>query len=67
MSYTVNGLSQYMAATGTTPTYNGNGNLSSDGTWTYTYDADNRLSASKTGFSATLVYDGILVNSGWSR
>jgi RHS repeat-associated protein len=31
-----------------------------DNTWTYTYDADNRLrSASKTGFSATLMYDGM--------
>ncbi len=34
------------------------GNLTGDGTWTYTYDAENRLlTASKTGTNATFAYD----------
>jgi RHS repeat-associated protein len=59
-SYTANGLNQYTAATGATPAYDSNGNLSSDGTWTYTYDPDNRLrSANKTGQTFVLTYDGL--------
>ena len=40
--------------------YDGNGNLKSDGTWTYIYDTENHLlSANKTGVSASYVYDGL--------
>jgi len=38
--------------------YDTRGNLTGDGTWTYTYDAENRmLSAVKTGTNATFVHD----------
>ena len=38
-----------------TLSYDSNGNLTGDGTWTYGYDGSNRLkSAARTGFSATL-------------
>ena len=38
--------------------YDANGNLTSDGTWSYGYDLDNRLrTASRTGNAATLAYD----------
>ena len=57
-SYTANGLNQYTAAAGATLGYDTNGNLTGDGTWTYTYDADNRLkTVNKTGTAATLDYD----------
>ncbi|WP_345537551.1 RHS repeat-associated core domain-containing protein, partial [Variovorax defluvii] len=57
-SYTANGLNQYTALGGTALTYDANGNLAGDGTWSYGYDLDNRLkSASKTGTAATLAYD----------
>ncbi|GAB1719359.1 MAG: hypothetical protein NTAFB09_10900 [Nitrosospira sp.] len=59
-SYTANGLNQYTAATGATPAYDSNGNLAGDGTWTYTYDQDNRLrSANKTGQTFALTYDAL--------
>lgn len=63
--YTVNNLNQY--ATVTTPGvsntygYDGNGNLTGDGTWTYVYDLENRLlTANKTSggtVAASYVYD----------
>ena len=57
-SYTSNGLNQYTAAGGAAQTYDANGNLTGDGTWSYGYDLDNRLkTASKTGTAATLAYD----------
>jgi YD repeat-containing protein len=42
-SYTANSLNQYTAVGGVTPTYDGNGNLSYDGSFSYCYDAENRL------------------------
>ena len=57
-SYTSNGLNQYTVAAGATLAYDSRGNLTGDGVWSYTYDADNKLkSATKTGYSATLTYD----------
>src|ERR1700753_1711488 len=69
-SYTVNALNQYKTVgsqiTGATDcnghaqglSYDCNGNLTFDGTTTYTYDAENRLlTANKTGVAATYVYD----------
>jgi RHS repeat-associated protein len=39
-------------------THDANGNLTGDGTWTYSYDQNNRLkTASKAGTNATLAYD----------
>jgi RHS repeat-associated protein len=58
ISYSANNLDQYTAVGSLTPTYDGNGNLTYDGTFTYGYDAENRLvSASGAGNSATYAYD----------
>ena len=59
-SYTVNAPNQYSAVGSVTPTYDGNGNLTFDGTFTYAYDAENRLTAVKQGSAtvATYAYDG---------
>jgi RHS repeat-associated protein len=58
--YTANGLNQYTAAAGVAISYDANGNLRSDGTWTYGYNSENRLStANKVGLSASLTYDAL--------
>jgi RHS repeat-associated protein len=58
VSYTANNLNQYTAVGSVSPTYDGNGNLTSDGTFTYGYDAENRLiSASGTGLTASYAFD----------
>lgn len=54
-SYTPNGLNQYSAAGGVSFGYDTNGNLTSDGTTSYTYDAENRLISTSSG--AALAYD----------
>jgi RHS repeat-associated protein len=53
--YSVNGLNQYTAAGPASFAYDANGNLTSDGTTSYTYDVENRLVAASNG--ASLVYD----------
>jgi RHS repeat-associated protein len=55
-SYAANGLNQYASVGGATFLYDANGNLRSDGTNTYVYDAENRLVSSST-YGATLSYD----------
>lgn len=55
-NYGVNGLNQYTSVAGTTHTYDLNGNLTSDGTTTFIYDAENRL-VSANGGTKTLTYD----------
>jgi RHS repeat-associated protein len=58
VSYTANNLDQYTAIGSVTPTYDGNGNLTFDGTFTYSYDAESRLiSASGAGNTASYAYD----------
>ena len=58
ISYTANNLDQYTAVGPVTPTYDANGNLTFDGTFTYGYDAENRLvSASGAGNTASYTYD----------
>jgi RHS repeat-associated protein len=54
-AYTTNGLNQYSAAGNAAFGYDLNGNLTSDGSRTYTYDVENRLVASSNG--AALTYD----------
>ena len=54
-SYSVNGLNQYTAAGPAAFGYDVNGNLTSDGTRTFTYDAENRLVAASGGVA--LAYD----------
>jgi YD repeat-containing protein len=59
VSYTANALNQYTAVGAVTPSYDGNGNLTGDGTFSYGYDAENRLtSASGAGNTASYAYDG---------
>lgn len=56
--YAINGLNQYTNVAGKTFAYDNNGNLTSDGVYTYTYDVENRLTAvAGTGSSASLAYD----------
>ena len=58
VAYTANNLDQYSAIGSVTPTYDGNGNLTYDGAFTYGYDAENRLiSASGAGNTAAYAYD----------
>jgi hypothetical protein len=47
--YTANNLDQYTAVGAVTPTYDGNGNLTYDGTFTYHYDAESRLTSVTQG------------------
>jgi RHS repeat-associated protein len=57
-SYTANSLNQYTAIGAVSPTYDANGNLTYDGTFTYGYDVENRLiSASGAGNTVTYAYD----------
>jgi RHS repeat-associated protein len=44
---------------GVTQTFDSNGNLTNDGTNTYTWDARNRLTAISGGVSASFTYDGL--------
>ena len=55
---TPNDLNQYPSVGGASYSYNNNGCLTSDGTWTYGYSVEDKLvSATKTGVSASFVYD----------
>jgi RHS repeat-associated protein len=61
-SYTTDALNRYTAISGTlaesTLAHDADGNLTEDGTWTYTYDGENRLqSMSKSGQTLTFTYD----------
>jgi hypothetical protein len=46
---TANAVNQYTAVGSATPTWDANGNLTYDGTFTYAYDAENRLVAASGG------------------
>jgi RHS repeat-associated protein len=54
-SYASNGLNQYVVAGPALFTHDANGNLVSDGTSTFGYDAENRMISASTG--DTLIYD----------
>jgi len=55
---TADSVNKYPAVGGTSYSYDGNKNLTSEGVWTYGYDTENHmLTASKTGVSASFVYD----------
>lgn len=56
-SYQVNGLNQYTEVANLGFGYDANGNLTSDGHSTYTYDVENRLTKLTGEKSATLSYD----------
>jgi RHS repeat-associated protein len=55
--YSVNGLNQYTSVSGQGYGYDANGNLISDGTTNYAYDAENRLIGAAGQVNANLVYD----------
>lgn len=57
LSYSTNGLNQYTNVAGASLVYDSNGNLTSDGSNTYTYDVENRLLSASGAHSATLTYD----------
>ncbi len=58
VSYTANNLNQYTLAGTTVPAYDSNANLTTDGTNTFTFDDDNRLTtAVNTQNSASYAYD----------
>ncbi len=65
-TYAANALDQYTSISTPPPSstanlaYDQNGNLTGDGTWTFTYDAENRLlQAAKAGSSVTYTYDAL--------
>ena len=58
VGYTANALNQYTAVGAVSPTYDGNANLTSDGTFTFGYDAESRLtSASGAGNTVSYAFD----------
>ncbi len=59
-AYVPNVLNQYQSVGATNPTYDGAGNLTSDGTRSYSYDALNRLVGAAGPFgTATYLYDAL--------
>jgi RHS repeat-associated protein len=58
VNYAANALNQYSMVGTVMPSYDANGNLTHDGTFTFGYDAENRLtSAVGAGNTATYAYD----------
>jgi RHS repeat-associated protein len=75
-------VNKYPTVGGVAQTYDGNKNLTGEGTWTYTFDTENHLlTANATGVSASMVYDPVhrqsqktvgaaksrYIYSGWQR
>jgi RHS repeat-associated protein len=56
-SYQVNGLNQYTSAGPASFLHDPNGNLTSDGSTTFVYDAENRLVSASGAKTASLSYD----------
>lgn len=56
-NYSANGLNQYTSVAAASLTYDANGNLTSDGSTGYTYDAENRVVSASGAHTATLTYD----------
>jgi RHS repeat-associated protein len=55
---TATDVNKYPSVGGASYSYDGNANLESNGTWTYTFDTENHLTAaSATGTSVSYVYD----------
>ena len=58
VSYTADTLNRYTAVGAVNPTYDANSNRTSDGTYTFGYDSENRLtSATGAGNTATYTFD----------
>ncbi len=59
-TYVSNGANQYSSVAGVSFAYDSLGNLTGDGTWTWSYDDASRLkSAVTSGGNVALVYDGV--------
>lgn len=58
-NYTRNGLNQYTTSGPLSLSYDTRGNLTGDGSTTYSYDSDNRLITASGAQTATLAYDAI--------
>ena len=56
-SYTANGLNQYSNVSGVAVGYDSNGNLTSNGGTSFTYDAENRLVSASGTLNSQMVYD----------
>jgi len=56
-TYSVNGLNQYTAVSGSPLGYDSNGNLASNGGTSFTYDVENRLVSATGSLTTTMVYD----------
>lgn len=56
-TYVPNGLNQYGQVSGTTYGYDLNGNLTSDGSSTFSYDIENRLTGATGAKNAVITYD----------
>ena len=56
-NYTTNGLNQYVSAGPSSFAYDPNGNLTSDGAVSFTYDVENRLVEASGARNATIIYD----------
>lgn len=56
-TWVANGLNQYSSVNGVTYGYDDNANLQSDGSTTYTYDIENRLTSASGDKNITLTYD----------
>jgi YD repeat-containing protein len=54
--YTANSLDQYTAVGAITPAYDGNGNLTFDGAFTFAYDPESRLLSVTQGATAVVSY-----------
>ena len=54
--YTSNNLNEYAAVGGVNYSYDDNGNLTYDGTYTYVYDCENRLTEVKQGQTTVATY-----------
>ena len=55
--YSPNGLNQYTAVGGVSFSWDPRGNLTSDGSTTYSYDLENRLTGASGTYNASLSYD----------
>jgi RHS repeat-associated protein len=83
VSYTANALNEYSSVDSTAYSYNSNGCLTGDGTWTFGYDSENQLTSATDGTTTVnFVYDPmhrqiqkaitggdkpLFVYSGWQR
>ncbi|MBK7471421.1 MAG: RHS repeat-associated core domain-containing protein [Betaproteobacteria bacterium] len=59
VAFAANGLNQYTSVGGAGQAYDANGNLTGTGTWSYTYDTENRLRTAAGPVPGSLAWDGL--------